>query len=114
MDRRNFFTVAAGAVLANSLRNSSSAQPSEPLEFAMQSAGAAPFRRTLSGDRPHILLISADMISPDLYHPTRPLSQHIHIPNIRITDAGWYVFLERLLYGPTLLAFACLLHDRPL
>ncbi|UTW10705.1 sulfatase-like hydrolase/transferase [Marinobacterium rhizophilum] len=32
--------------------------------------------------RPNIILITVDMISPDCYLPSRPLSQHIETPNI--------------------------------
>lgn len=32
--------------------------------------------------RPHIFLISADMISPDTYHPARELAKHVKLPNI--------------------------------
>jgi len=37
----------------------------------------------LPGRRPHIVLISVDMISPDCYLPSRPLSQIVQLPNIR-------------------------------
>ena len=41
------------------------------------------------GQRPHICLITADMISPDCYLPSRELSEFVHLPNIRsIGKAG--------------------------
>ncbi len=52
-------------------------------EFVQPRTGAAPFLRTSTAKSPHIFLISADMVSPDLYHPSRPLSRHVHIPAIR-------------------------------
>ena len=42
-----------------------------------------PFRATRKRQQPHIVLISADMVGPDLYHPARSLSQHVQIPAIR-------------------------------
>nr|WP_082708487.1 sulfatase-like hydrolase/transferase [Marinobacterium profundum] len=39
--------------------------------------------------RPNIILITVDMISPDCYLPSRPLSQHIETPNIlSLLDQG--------------------------
>ncbi len=32
--------------------------------------------------KPHIFFITADMISPDTYHPGRELSKHVRLPNI--------------------------------
>lgn len=84
MDRRNFFVVSAGAVGSMMLKSEKAqqVQPDSRLRFTDLRNGAAPFHLN-QAERPHILLISADMVSPDLYHPTRPESQHVHIPNIR-------------------------------
>jgi arylsulfatase A-like enzyme len=86
MNRRNFFTLTAGTLLGNSLLSGEvpqSQQNDRPLKFTQQRTGAGPFERPDGSKQPHILLISADMVSPDLYHPTRPFSQHVRIPNIR-------------------------------
>ena len=85
MNRRNFFGVAAGAVLGNAIPLSSRAQsrPAESqLRFTQQRSGFGPFHLA-DGKRPHILLISADMVGPDLYHPARPFSKLVRLPNIR-------------------------------
>jgi arylsulfatase A-like enzyme len=87
MNRRNFFTLTAGTLLGNSLLSGEAAparsqQNDEKLKFTQQRTGAGPFRHS-NGKPPNILLISADMVSPDLYHPARPISQHVRIPNIR-------------------------------
>lgn len=85
MNRRRFFSVTAGAFLGNAVLGASSAQEQQPpreLHFTQRRQGTGPFRLT-GGKMPHMLLISADMVSPDLYHPARPLSRHINIPNIR-------------------------------
>jgi len=86
MNRRNFFTLTAGTLLGNSLLPGEPFQPMQkdtPLKFTQQRTGAGPFQHPDGGKPPHMLLISADMVSPDLYHPARPLSQHVRIPNIR-------------------------------
>jgi len=85
MDRRKFIGIAAGTVLGSAASSSLSQEVTHPspLEFTNPRSGAGPFERTRTGKSPHIFLISADMVSPDLYHPSRPLAQHVRIPNIR-------------------------------
>ena len=78
MNRRNFFAASAGALLGNSIVASGAGQepqPSSRLRFKSERTGTVPFRLA-DGKKPHIMLISADMVSPDLYHPARPVSQH--------------------------------------
>jgi arylsulfatase A-like enzyme len=85
MNRRSFCTLTAGALVSKHLLDaqpSAAATPS-PLRFIQQTTGAGPFAQTPGGKPPHIFLISADMVSPDLYHPDRPLSRHVQIPAIR-------------------------------
>lgn len=59
-----------------------SAGRAEPLDYLEKKAYRKEFRRLL-GRRPHIILISVDMISPDCYLPSRPLSKVVQLPNIR-------------------------------
>lgn len=85
MNRRNFFSVAAGAMLGNAIPLPGSAQvrtTQSQLRFTQERAGVGPFHLR-DGRRPHILLISADMVGPDLYHPARPFSKLVRLPNIR-------------------------------
>jgi arylsulfatase A-like enzyme len=85
MNRRNFFGVAAGALLGNAITAADGAQvrtTETPLRFTQQRAGSGPFHLK-DGKRPNILLISADMVGPDLYHPARPFSKLVRLPNIR-------------------------------
>jgi arylsulfatase A-like enzyme len=81
MNRRHFLGMAPGALLANSI----AAQAPGPGEraYIQPRTGVGPFHRTGTGKPPNIFLITADMVSPDLYHPDRPLSKHVRIPNIR-------------------------------
>ncbi len=86
MDRRSFCSLAAGAVAATGrLLNAQASSATVPgkLHFTQERTGTGPFSRNTGGKPPHIVLISVDMVSPDLYHPDRPLSQYIQIPNIR-------------------------------
>lgn len=85
MNRRSFVTLGAGAILGNGLVSGetlASSPKESPLRFTEVRTGNGPFRHS-GGRSPNILLISADMVGPDLYHPSRPFSQHVHIPNIR-------------------------------
>jgi arylsulfatase A-like enzyme len=84
MNRRNFFTLSAVAIPVNNLLSGESqSQQSDGLKFTRQRTGEGPFRLPVGARPPHMLLISADMVSPDLYHPARPVSKHIRIPNIQ-------------------------------
>lgn len=78
MNRRKFLELAAGTAL---LGQTSVAEQSS-LEFVQPRTGAAPFTRTREGRGPHLFMISADMVSPDLYHPDRSLSRHVRTPAI--------------------------------
>lgn len=90
MNRRSFLGLATSAAIG------STALPASPeqLEFTQARTGTGPFKRIRAGSSPHIFLISADMVSPDLYHPDRPLSRHIHIPAIRSLMADGTFFAD--------------------
>ena len=86
MNRRRFFELATGAVIAGGQRGEIKGGPQNVLGqdgFINSRTGVAPFVGTGNGKPPHIFLISADMVSPDLYHPDRSLSKHLQIPAIR-------------------------------
>lgn len=82
MDRRQFLGTAASAVISSTF-NSAQAQQASGRHFIQPRSGVGPFLRTKAGKQPNIFVISADMVSPDLYHPDRPLSKHVRLPNIR-------------------------------
>lgn len=85
MDRRLFCGLTAGALFGNGwLADESNAQErSSKLRFTKDAVGEGPFHTSADGSRPNILVISADMVGPDLYHPARSLSRHVQIPAIR-------------------------------
>jgi len=85
MNRRSFLNITAGALVGDKLLNAQApAVPApSPLRFTQLTTGSGPFSLAPRARPPHIILISIDMVSPDLYHPDRPLSRHVHIPAIR-------------------------------
>src|SRR5579875_2538030 len=88
MKRRDFLGLTAGAVTAAAnIRGAQIEQrrdsASSGLEFLNRSTGEGPYRQTHAGALPHIFLITADMVSPDFYLPSRPVSKLLHLPAIR-------------------------------
>lgn len=85
INRRTFCGLTAGALFGSGLTadQSGSAEPASKLRFTQERTGGGPYSSSLNGRPPHILLISADMVGPDLYHPARPFSQHVRIPAVR-------------------------------
>src|SRR6266508_4446715 len=89
MKRRNFLGllalgVAAGNAVAQEVARRIEDQTLNPaLKFINKKAGTHPFRVRRLGWRPHIFLITLDMVSPDHYHSSRPLHNQINLPTIR-------------------------------
>lgn len=91
MDRRQFLGTATSAALSSILPSAHSQQPSDRL-FVQPRPGIGPYKRTGNSKPPNIFVISADMVSPDLYHPDRPLAKLVRLPNIRslMTDGTFF------------------------
>ncbi|MGA7342051.1 MAG: sulfatase-like hydrolase/transferase [Terracidiphilus sp.] len=85
MDRRSFCSLTAGILAGNRLLGAQTpaATAAPALHFTQEKTGAGPFSRSLAAKPPHMFLFCADMVSPDLYRPDRPLSKHVEIPAIR-------------------------------
>ena len=84
MNRRSFLSRAAATMMSGTMQGAQTpASPGSPLEFVHTRSGTGPFQRLHGEPPPHLVLISADMVSPDFYHPDRPLSKQLRLPNIR-------------------------------
>jgi arylsulfatase A-like enzyme len=90
MNRRNFLGLSTGAAIAGISLLEVTAQSNK--EFTQGRKGVGTFLQDHSVKQPHIFMISADMVSPDLYHPDRQLSKHVQIPNIRSLMAAGTFF----------------------
>jgi arylsulfatase A-like enzyme len=83
--RRGFLALgAAGSAACASL----AAQTSQRIEsgepgFIDRKRGTSLYKRVPTGRRPHIFLISADMVSPDHYLPGRAVGQNMDLPALR-------------------------------
>lgn len=54
------------------------------VHFIDERMGQNPFRQSRdAGKPPNIFLITIDMVSPDFYHPARPLSSEVNLPALR-------------------------------
>ena len=81
MNRRSFLELSTSAAIAGITLPEATTKSNK--EFTQGRKGVGSFLLDHSIKQPHIFMISADMVSPDLYHPDRELSKHVQIPNIR-------------------------------
>lgn len=87
MNRRELLGLAATAAAASVVPKQSQAKPpgdsaSPNLRFIDTRSGEGPYREGQHSSTPHIFLITADMVSPDFYQPSRPMSRQLHLPAI--------------------------------
>ena len=85
MKRREFFHAFGFGTLAacTAAQSSDTARPDAAMRFINRKTGAHPFRATPVGRRPHMFVITLDMVSPDHYHPSRSLHREMELPTIR-------------------------------
>ncbi len=89
MDRRHFLGLASlGAASAEAVAQEiatriESAAPDRTLRFVRKKTGGHPYTYREPPRRPHIFLISVDMVSPDHHHVSRDLRRHLDLPAIR-------------------------------
>jgi|GEM_PF-593322 arylsulfatase A-like enzyme len=90
MDRRKFLSLTSAGLAAAGIPKSS--KPEEHagsagdvhVQFIDEKTGKNPYRLSRSDTQlPNIFLITMDMVSPDLYHPSRPLSRELHLPTLQ-------------------------------
>jgi hypothetical protein len=88
MNRRSFLSTlglgaAAGAAVAQDVAQRTESAAGHPaLRYIGQKNGAHPFTANIPQKRPHIFLITLDMVSPDHYHPSRTFHRDMHLPAI--------------------------------
>lgn len=68
------------------------AQRIEGRRFLDPKRGRNPFVATPPENRPHIFVFTADMVSPDHYHPSRTLQRHMNTPALKSLAADSVVF----------------------
>lgn len=85
MDRRKFLELTTtGTMASGMLQMTAEAEAAATAErrFLDEKTGSNPYRVT-SGRRPNIFVVTLDMVSPDFYLPSRPLSRELHLPALR-------------------------------
>lgn len=70
------------------------------LRFVNRKTGAHPFRAREAGRRPHIFLITLDMVSPDHWHPSRRLHREMNLPAMRSLFDDGVVFTNAFCTSP--------------
>jgi arylsulfatase A-like enzyme len=72
-----------------------------PLRFVEQKIARHPFRASRSSAKPpNIFLITVDMVSPDFFHPARPLSRELHLPALRTLMRDGVLFANAFATAP--------------
>lgn len=101
MNRRNFFGTIGASACAAVAQQVAERTESADLRFINKKAGVHPFRtKPSSGKRPHVFLISLDMVSPDHYHPSRTLHKSMELPAIRTLFRDGVVFTNAFCTSP--------------
>ncbi len=62
------------------------------LRYLDPKRGLNPFQTAIPKSRPHIFILTADMVSPDHYHPSRSLHQSMDLPALRSLGSDSVVF----------------------
>jgi arylsulfatase A-like enzyme len=101
MDRRNFLGLASlGAAAADAVAQQIAGRIEGPLRFVNKKAGTHPFRAREVKDRPHIFLISLDMVSPDHHHASRTMHREMDLPSMRGLFSDSVVFNNAFCASP--------------
>lgn len=82
MKRRDLLGLTAGVAASALLKGAEPASAQPGVHFVDRRTGKGPYRQEERKAAPNIFLITADMISPDFYLPSRPQSQEMHLPAI--------------------------------
>ncbi|MGH9652989.1 MAG: sulfatase-like hydrolase/transferase [Bryobacteraceae bacterium] len=82
MNRRDLLRLTAGAAAAGTLLKGAKAPATPGAHFIEDRTGKGLYRQAGGAATPNVFLITADMVSPDFYLPSRPASREMHLPNI--------------------------------
>ena len=96
--RRSFLglSAAGGAAVAQEIARRVEA----PLRFINRKAGTHPFRARDTGARPHIFLITLDMVTPDHWRSGRVMQREMHLPAIQSLLDDSVVFTNAFTTSP--------------
>lgn len=106
MNRRNFLATvglgaAAGAAVAQDVAQRIESPDLHPaLRYVNPKTAAHPFTATTPAKRPHVFVITLDMVSPEHYHPSRKLSGAVNLPAIRALKSDGVFFSNAFCTAP--------------
>lgn len=108
--RRGFFLQVGAASAAAQTAGSAPCRPG----FLNPRTGAHPYCSDATGSRPHVFLITVDMMSPDHWRPGRDATSAVHLPALRSLWADSVFFSDAYCASPLCApARASLLTGRP-
>jgi arylsulfatase A-like enzyme len=102
MKRRTFLGVAGLGAAATAQVNVQIAQRTESpqVRYLAPKQGKNPFRMDPSKPKKNVFLISADMITPDHYHPSRSFHRDMDLPALRQLAADGVTFTNAFCASP--------------
>jgi hypothetical protein len=83
LNRRDAIRLGLGGVASCASMAQDVARRTEGTRFLDAKRGKQPFQLDISGHRPHIFVLTADMVSPDHYHPGRPFQKSMELRALR-------------------------------
>jgi arylsulfatase A-like enzyme len=107
VDRRKFLGVTSASIASAGIAGSAGVPEMQaergtmPLRFVDEKTGQHPYRASRnSAQPPHIFVITMDMVSPDFYQSSRPLSRHMHLPALRSLASDGVFFCNAFATAP--------------
>src|SRR5580698_10122183 len=106
MNRRSFLsTIGLGAAAEAAVAQEFAQRIESPavhpsLRYINQKTASHPFTANLPAKRPHIFLITLDMVSPEHYHPSRALHREMNLPTINSLKSDSVVFTNSFCTSP--------------
>jgi arylsulfatase A-like enzyme len=91
---------AACAAVAQEITARVEGEVRKELRFIDPKRGRNRYQFSPPRSRPHIFVLTADMVSPDHYHPSRTLQQHMELPTLRTLAADGVTFNSAFCASP--------------